>query len=366
MKKIYSLHVRVLTGLVFLLAFVASCKKDSKDVTPAAPTNYATIGLYEYANATNRRAYVPITKVGTVTTAYLSIFDTGSTGMTIDADGLLPASMITSNGITVTGDSVVVNGITVTSQQATISYGGVGGITKEYGNLAYASVVMGDANGKVTASRIPFFLYYKAVDGITGKTLPTHSNDVFGVGPGTSATSSSIASPLSYFKLAPKITNGFKLAMFNNGSFSTTTPTYVSGLLTIGLTPNDLSSSGFIMHPMLTHSGAYYPDIAGTINYNGTNVAAEILFDTGTPSISILEDAAATSNITTLPAGTNVIFTTANGFSYTYTTTSNYNLTQVERPSYSLDIRTIFSIDFFISNEYLLDYTNHKIGLKNN
>ena len=372
MRKIYPVNLKLWIAGLGIVAFIASCKKDNNNTTPtpAAPVNFATLGLYEYASATNRRVYIPITALGSVplTPGYLSVFDTGSTGMTIDANGILPASMITSSGITVApADSVVYNGITITSQTAIISYGGVGGITQEYGNLAYATVKIGDSNGSVTTSRIPFFLYYKAVDQTTGKSLAVHSNDVFGVGPGVSFTSSKIGSPLSYFQLASNIASGFKLGMFNNASFSTTNPTYVAGLLTIGLTPNDLSASGFIMHPLTYFTvGGYSPDIAGTINYNGTNVAATILLDTGTPSTSILENSAATSNTAMLPANTNVTVTTPQGFNYQYTTTSTYNLTQVDRPSYSNDIRTIFSIDFFLSNEYLLDYTHHQIGLKNN
>jgi hypothetical protein len=358
--------------IVLLSAFLlASCKKDKKDTPAPVITNFATIGLYEYAavngTATNRRVFIPITTVGNVQTAYLSVFDTGSTGMTMDANGLIPSSAITANGITVAGDSTVYNGITVTSQTAIISYGGVGSLTQEYGNLAYATVTIGDQNGKVTTGRIPFFLYYKTVNQTTGQTLPAHSNDVFGVGPGTSYSSSAIASPLSYFTLPSNLTNGFKLAMFNSSSFSTTTPTYVAGLLSIGLTPNDVSSSGFIMHPQVYFNvGGYSPNIVGTITYNGTSVAATIMFDTGTPNITILENPNAASNVTTLPANSSVTISTSRGFSYSYTTSSTYNSTQVDNPSYSQDTRSIFSIDFFLSNEYLLDYTNHYIGLKNN
>jgi len=372
MRKIYLVNLKLFIAGLCIAVFIASCKKDNNNATPtpAVPVNFATLGLYEYASATNRRVYIPVTALGSVplNPGYLTIFDTGSTGMTMDANGILPASMITSSGITVpAGDSIVYNGITVTSQTATISYGGVGGITKEYGNLAYATVKIGDSNGSITTSRIPFFFYYKAVDQTTGQSLPTHQNDVFGVGPGVSFTMSAIGSPLSYFSLANNIASGFKLAMFNNASFSTTNATYVAGLLTIGLTPNDLSASGFIMHPLTYYTvGGYSPDINGTINYNGTNVAATILLDTGTPSISILENSAAASNTAMLPANTNVTVTTPQGFNYQYTTTSSYNITQVDRPSYSQDIRTIFSIDFFLNNEYLLDYTHHQIGLKNN
>jgi hypothetical protein len=368
MRKRY-LNYFLLLG-IGMLVFAASCKKDKQVApTPAIITNFATIGLYEYANLPNRRVFVPITQLGGVTTAYLSVFDTGSTGMTIDANGILPASMITSNGITVAGDSVVYNGITITSQQAIISYGIVGSITQEYGNLAYATVKIGDSNGNVTTSRIPFFFYYKAVNQSTGTTLPVHSNDVFGVGPGVSYTSTSIGSPLSYFKLATNVTSGFKLAMLSSTAFtaSATNATYVAGLLTIGLTPTDLNSSGFIMHPLLSFPVVgYSPDIAGTINYNGQNIPATILFDTGTPSITILENPNATSNTTTLPANSNVIVTTSQGFSYSYTVSTNLNATQVDKTSYTRDIRSIFGIDFFISNEYMIDYSNHRMGLKNN
>lgn len=372
MKQKYPVYFKPLVAGLCLMAFVASCKKDNQpNPNPIAkPTNFATLGLYEYASGTNRRVYIPITAVGgvTLTPGYLSVFDTGSTGMTIDANGILPASMITSSGITVApADSVVYNGITITSQTAIISYGGVGGVTQEYGNLAYATVKIGDSNGNITTSRIPFFLYYKAVDQTTGKSLSAHSNDVFGVGPGVSFTSNKIGSPLSYFQLPGGVASGFRLAMFNSASFSTTAPTYVAGLVTIGLTPDDISASGFIMHPLTFYSvGGYSPDIAGTINYNGTNVPATILLDTGTPSVSILENSAAGANSTTLPANTSVTMTTPQGFNFQYTTTSTYNLTEVDRPSYSQDIRTIFSIDFFLSNEYLLNYRDHQIGLKNN
>src|SRR3954462_14129866 len=145
MRKSYSLYLPLSFMILYLLVFVAACKKD-KPIDPPI-TNYATLGLYELISGTNRRVFIPITKVGTVSINYASVFDTGSTGMTIDANGILPASMITSNGIVVPGDSTTVNGITVMAQQSTISYGGAGGsITTEYGNLAYAPVTIGDAN----------------------------------------------------------------------------------------------------------------------------------------------------------------------------------------------------------------------------
>jgi hypothetical protein len=367
MKKSYTNHFPAFVGGLCILLLIYSCKKESNQPAPAVSSHFATLGLYELVSGTNRRIYIPIMKVGNQQVNYDGIFDTGSTGMTIDANGILPASMITNSGIQVVGpgDSVNVNGITVTAQQAVLSYGGIGGFTQEYGNLAYAPVTLGDQNGNITTTRIPIFMYYKVVNMTTGVQQPAHSNDVFGVGPGVSEANTAIASPLSYFAQQGNITPGFRLAMLNNGSFSTS-GTFVTGLLDIGLIPDDFSS-GFIMHPLTSSGiGGYSPNIPATVNYNGQDVPATVLFDTGTPSISLLEDGSAAQSVTTLPANTTVKLTTGSGFSYQYTTTSTYNLTQVLNPSYSSDIRTIFSIDFFISNEYLMDYKNHQIGLKNN
>lgn len=356
-RNLLKLCCLVLAGMA-----IVGCKKEKNAPPPVVATNLATLGLYKYASGTNKRIFIPITMIGTKSVSYLSVFDTGSSGMTIDATGILPASMITSSGIQVTGagDTVVVNGITVTSQTGIMSYGDNNGLVNEYGNLAYAPVTIGDQNGNFAIKRIPIFLYYKVEDMTTGKTQPAHSNDVFGVGPGTSYAFSAIASPLSYLTLGVDQTSGFRLAALKNTDF-TTSPFFVADLLTIGLTPADLNSSGFIMHP-LTHGsvGGYSPDIPATVTYQGQSLSAQILFDTGTPSVTIIEK----SN--NLPDSTVVSITTNKGFTYTYTTMSTDNLTAVENPNETGDFRTIFSLDFFISNEFLTDYAHHEIGLKNN
>lgn len=361
--KYQNARLPLICGLLILMA-AASCKKEKAAVKPAT-AKPVTLGLYEYGNTNGKRIFIPITKIGTQNLNYYGVFDTGSSGMTIDAAGILPASMITSSGITVTGDSVVVNGITVTSQQAVVSFGDKISSTKEYGNLAYAAVTIGDANGNLVLKRIPFFLYYKIVDE-NGKQLAAHSSDVFGVGPGVNYASSSIASPLSYYSPGTGLTSGFKLAILNNTSFNSN-GAYVAGLLNIGLTAADLASSGFIIHPLTYYSsGGYSPNLAATITYNSTSTAAFVLFDTGTPSVTIIEDPKATAGIGSLPANSTVKVTTSKGFTYQYITTSTSNLTSIQNPNNTADYRTIFSIDFFINNEYLGDYTNHTIGLKNN
>ncbi|WP_428328121.1 hypothetical protein [Mucilaginibacter sp.] len=368
MGKIYSKYLPLFFCGLSLIISVSSCKKDKKSTpTPTPPTSLATLGLFELIIDSSRVTYIPITKVGTQTVNYDGVFDTGSTGMTIDANGIIPASMITSSGIQFTGDSVVVNGITITNKKSTMSYGNAQGQVDEYGNLAYTTVTIGEPGNDITTTRIPIFLYYQVKNITTGQIYGPHQNDVFGVGPGVSYTNSAIGSPLSYFKLSNGQTSGFKLSMLNSSMFSRQ-GTFVPGLLTIGLVPDDLSSSsGFVMHPLTYYSvGGYSSEIKATINYNGSDINAIIVFDTGNPTYYIIADGNAVKADTILPPNTTVKVTTSGGFSYSYTTTGAYNLTQVVQPSFTNDPRTIFSIDFFISNEFLLDYTNHRIGLKNN
>lgn len=350
--------------ILFLLILFSSCKKDNNVNKPVA-AKPVSLGLIQFGSSNGKRIFIPISKIGTQSVNYYGVFDTGSSGMTMDANGILPASMITSSGITVAGDSVVVNGITITSQQAVISFGDKLSSTKEYGNLAYAAITIGDASGNLVLKRIPFFLYYKIVDG-NGTALPTHSSDVFGVGPGMSYANSSIVSPLSFYSPGTGLTNGFRLALLNSSNFNNT-GIYTAGLLNIGLTAADLSSSAFVMHPLTFYStGGYSPNIPATITYNGTSTTALVLFDTGSPAITLIEDPKATAGIGSLPANSIVKVVTNQGFTYQYTTTSTSNLTSIQNPNNTGDYRTIFSIDFFIKNEFLTDYTNHKIGLKNN
>jgi hypothetical protein len=350
---------------VGLVIFVSSCSKDSKP-KPVIPTT-SVLGLYEYGVDSGKRVFIPVSKIGTQAISYYSVFDTGSSGMTIDAHGIVPDAMITSTGISFTGDSVTIKGITIIAGQYTLSYGNKTGLTKEYGYLAYAPLTIGDANGSMSAKRVPIFLYYKVVDETTGKTeTVNHSLDIFGVGPGSSYANSSIVSPLLYFNNNAGIVSGFKLAVLPRTMFSSS-GTYVSKLLTIGLSSEDITSNGFIMHPLTnTGTGGYSPDIPATITYSNQTITGNVLFDTGTPLYSTIENKLALMSTGPLPASTQVTITTNMGFTYTYTTTTATNLTQVQNPNATGDYRTIFGIDFFMNNEYLTDYMHHQIGLKNN
>lgn len=382
MRKRYAAQNLLFVSVAVVLFAITSCKKDkttTKTTTTATPTK---LGLYEESETTDtavyREIFITVSQIGTqtISSSYNDlVFDTGSGGMVIDAHGILPASMITSTGFNFTGDSTVVDGITITNQHGTIGYGDdANSSATVYGNLCYASVTIGETDGNIVVKRLPFFMYYKSVDG-SGNAYPVHEFDVFGVNAEndvTFANGVAITSPFSYFDPGTGLTKGFKLAALGTSNFTDANEVPITpNVVTLGLTSDDLSSSsGFTISQLSYYNGDGYPPIIpATLNYGGSNVTAEVLFDTGTDPYTYLEDPKAARTVTQLPSGTSVKITgtsTAAGFSYNYTTTPTENLTYLENPNTSTVPITIVSLEFFLTNEYMLDFTDHKIGLKAN
>lgn len=384
--KAYSLKFFLRISCILLLFVVASCSKDSKSpqintgTTPAQATP-TKLGLYGADSTIYKILYTFLNKIGTKDVSssdYDLIFDTGSGGLVIDAQGIIPAGMITSNGITFSGDSTVVNGITIYNQKSTISYGDDVKTTQTvYGYLAYAPVTFGDANGTLTIKRLPFFLYYKGTDtngAVVDETKHAHEFDVLGVSSEYDVTfpnNTYITSPFQYFDPGKGLLKGFKISVLGSNSYSYN-GTYNNNAVTLGLTNSDLST--FSMHQLTSYPGnGYSPTIPVSLTYNNKGVIANktfttnALFDTGTEPYSYIEDPTAGKTLDTLANGSAVSFTTApGGFSYSYTTSANDNITFVENPAQSGSNITVLGLEFFLKNEYMLDYDDHKLGLKNN
>jgi len=366
-----------------ILVIIVSCKKDNNSNTGSTTTNGSTtelnttatplkLGLYESDSSIYKLLYMGVLQVGTTNLNDALIYDTGSGGVVLDASGLVPASMITSTGFNFTGDSTVVNGITITSEQANIQYGDdSNSITTVYGNLAYASVTLGDAtDGKVVIKRLPFFLYYKGVDS-KGNKLPAHYFDIMGVSPQYDITFSNgayITSPFSYYVPGTGLAKGFKMAALGTSNFSLN-GTYVTGVVTLGLTASDISvaSSGFTFSPLISSSGnGYIPYAKGTITYkNNKTTTGYVLFDTGTEPYSVIEDTGATGS-SQLATGSAVSVTLVSGFVYNYTTTATENLTIVENPGTTGGTINIMCLEYFLTGEYMINFDAQAMGLKNN
>lgn len=372
MKKTYLAAYHLFISCSLLLLVVSSCKKDSKNsmlsqtVSVAAPT---TLGLYAADSSIYKELDIAISKIGSKSVDYGLVFDTGSGGMVIDAHKIIPDSYITSSGFSFAGDSVVVDGITITNQTNTIAYGAdAADADKVYGNLAYADVTIGDGNGSVVVKRLPFFLYYKAVNSKGVSYLP-HEFDVFGVNSGYDVTFSNnvhITSPFSYFSPGSGLTKGFKLFAIDSASYSSNF-NYVPGSIALGLTKDDLSSSsGFVFSDLTFSANAgYQPIIPATVTYNSKSFSTYVLFDTGTEPYSYLMDPTGAKTETLLPDSSSVNISTNSGFNYSYITSANENLTYVYNAVVNQTDVSIIGLEFFLKNDYLLDFADHKLGVKN-
>ena len=120
------------------------------------------------------------------------------------------------------------------------------------------------------------------------------------------------------------------------------------------------------MHQLTYYPGdGYAPIIPVSLIYNGKTITTSAIFDTGTEPYSYIEDATAGNGIVQLPDNTAVsLTTTPGGFTYSYATSATDNITFVENPAQSKSNVTVMSLEFFLTNEFLLDYYDHKLGLK--
>jgi len=370
MKKNYQFKKLLFISGSLLLLLIAACKKDKKTNIITTDATPKKIGFYEVDSSIYKILLINISKIGTQSTNLDLIFDTGSGGMVLDADGIVPTSMITSTGFNFTGDSTVINGVTLTNQTSMITYGDDNATTsKVYGNLAYAPITIGDANGNITVKRIPFFIYYKAVDS-KGTVQPAHDFDVFGVSSEYDITFSNgafITSPFAYYDPGTGLTKGFKMDALGTTNFSQN-GTYVPAI-TLGLTTADLTTGGYLLSPLQFYAGeGYLPIFVAKLSYGGKAAFnGYILFDTGTEPFSYLQDPTAAATPVLLSNGANVnIKLNGSGFNYAYTTSATDNLTYVENPTNSGSSVSVASLSFFETNSYLLDFEGNQLGLKNN
>ena len=138
-----------------------------------------------------------VTAVGSVAVSMPLAFDTGSAGITLYAPSIFPASMLGATGfIFPSGErQMSYGGITVTNQQGTRTYGSVLESRSQNGNLGFATVTFGDANGEVTTQTMPVFLYYSITDNQTGTwSLRRLKQGWFGVASSAGRSSSLIRS----------------------------------------------------------------------------------------------------------------------------------------------------------------------------
>ncbi len=390
-------------AVVFLLLAACGSSTGSSASTPTAPPittidEPTTVDLYPNGSSENpARLTVMVTAVGSVAVSMPLGFDTGSAGITLYAPSIFPASMLGATGfIFPSGETQMsYGGITVTNQQGTRTYGSVLDSRNENGNLGFATVTFGDANGEVTTQTMPVFLYYSITDNQTGDLVPQPTQQGwFGVAstsgtiavpdsvepaagfPACSAASAGtcyVVSVLKYIGYAAGIDAGFSLApaTIQSCDIATAGDCMPAPILTLGLNSN--LEAGYTTQRLVCPPNGYIgpANIAGyqvcqktilntTIRALGETVTGYSLFDSGTAEMQISTPAG--SNFPpSIPIGTSVTFTQPAGFAYTYTSGTGYFETIVEPDTTTVNI---IGIGFFTTNSLFIDFTTSTEGWK--
>jgi hypothetical protein len=381
----------------------------SPDTSPVVNPTVTTIdkpvalNLYPNQSSTNvPRITVMVTSVGSALVDIPAVFDTGSAGVTLYAPNIFPANMVTATGFVFPAGqaSLTYNGITVTNQQGTRTYGTTD-LRAQNGNLGFATLTFGDAQGKLTTTVTPVFFYYSVTDVTTGQVIDTSGSLQLGIF-GVASTSGEIVvtgttepaggfpacatdtigscytvSPLKYLQYAAGVHAGFMLApaTIQTCDIDSAGSCPPEPILTVGL--DTALESGFSTLPLPCPPNGYVgpASIAGylvcqkttdnvTIMLSGGatgSITGGAVFDTGTSNMQIAVPEAG-SFPAAVPLGASVLVTTPSGFTYSYVNTGF-------DPSYTVvnsgfTGSSIVGIGYFTTNWFFIDFTSSLTGWK--
>jgi hypothetical protein len=329
------------------------------------------------------------------------IFDTGSAGVTLYAPSIFPSSMVSAAGFVFPSGqtSMSYNGITVTNQLGTRTYGSTN-LRAQNGNIGYAPLTFGDADGRLTTTVMPVFLYFSITDVTTGQALevPSFQQGIFGVAStsGTIALPGSVEPPdgnpacapdtdttcyvvsaLKYLQYGDSVSAGFMLspAPIQTCDITSAGSCAPAPMLTIGLSA--AMKTGFSAVPLPCPPNGYVgpASIAGypvcqkivdntTVMVSGDTVGTitgGAVFDTGTANMQIATPTGSTFP-STVPVGSSVLITLSSGFSYGYVSTSSDPLATIVNADFSGS--TIIGIGYFTTNSFFIDFSSGSEGWK--
>lgn len=380
-------------ALICALVLLCSCNSHF-DFAPTFTGQPMTLSIYSADTTSNNpaRLYILVTGVGSHRVRLPLAFDTGSSGVTLNALALFPSSMVTSSGfIFPPGQSKFsYDGITVTNQNGTRVYGSPTTGRTEVGNLGFATVTFGDQYGMATTQTIPVFLYYAVRFNSDGSIASAQQQQGwFGVGdtpnlvnlspsggtaislPACSPQTSGscyVFSPLEYLNYSSGVDAGFILAPtpLQNCNISVVDSCPPSRTLQIGLTLT--KQSAFVLSPLScnwlnSYIGptlnlgylACHPQIQNsTISLDtGSQFIGAVWFDTGTPYFAINVPPGVVFP-TSVMARTRVTFATPGGFTYSVVAGTDLDLVTVLPDS---TFPTVIGLPYFTTNSFLLDYS---------
>ena len=392
---------------LLVAALLTACGGSSGSAPAANSINGAieksiVINLYPSQSDTSvARLIVMLSSVGSLAVSMPLVFDTGSAGVTLYAPSIFPSTMVSASGFVFPDGqtSITYSGITVTNQQGTRTYGSTN-LRAQNGNIGYAQLTFGDAEGQLTTAVMPVFLYYSITDVATGEALdvPSLQQGVFGVAstsgtialPGSvepaggypacgTDTSSTcwVVSVLKYLQYGATVNAGFMLtpAPIQSCDITTAGSCIPVPMLTVGLTTALETGFSTVSLPCPPNgylgpaSIAGYPVCQKTIDNTaimvsggaGGTITGGAVFDTGTANMQIATPAGS-SFPSTVPVGSSVLVTTPSGFTYNYISTASDPLATPVNADFTGP--SIIGIGYFTTNSFFIDFSSSSEGWK--
>ena len=313
---------------------------------------------YPWKPGNIRMLYMNIVSLGDRAVNQPLLLDTGSSGMTIECQSVLPAEICSDTGIKITKDQQI-DGIMVTTEQAVMKYG----TYDEYGNVAYARVAFGSPDSPVsTITSIPFLIRYKQVRRSTGEIVggPLWPKGIFGIAPvGGSGPDRIVKSPLAYVNFGPGLNKGYYLTPIgtkwkactnNDGNCPQVEALHIG-------VPKDIKKDFRVQSWKQADWRYNFPTIEACISWGSEPTCRPTLYDTGNSTIMVSTDASIPYS--SLKTGTKVLVEADGQEDWNFKTTYNPEVEFIPGLPYH-----IVGIRYFEKNSLLLDFETREIGLR--
>jgi hypothetical protein len=325
----------------------------------AADDTPATVPLIklEYpGNPPNiRMLYVRLLALGDRKVDQPLLFDTGSAGMTVECEVVLPAPFCSPEGIKI-DKPLELGGITVTTQKEVMHYGA----DDEYGNIAIARITIGARERPVsTAKGVRLLIRYKKVRRSTGEIVggPLWPKGFFGASPIVGGT---LTSPLNAMLPANGLRHGWYLSPIGaDWTKCTNEEGNCPEVAALHIGISESVKSSFRTSKWQKADARYaFPTVAACIAWEGGSACRPTAYDTGNATIMVggkppkKTDAA-------LGVGVNVTVTAPDHDPWTFTTTYKPEVEFFPQMDHHL-----VGIRYFETNSLLFDLAAEEIGFR--
>lgn len=343
--------LRLMTG--FLLTLFAGPGASAE--APLVPL----IKLEYPGNPPNiRMLYVRVLALGDHAVDVPLLFDTGSAGVTIACETVLPTQYCSPEGIKIK-KNLELDGLTVTTRRIVSQYG----TYDEYGNLAFARIRFGsEAHSATTAETVPMLIRYKKVRRATGESVggPLWPKGIFGVSPVGKQANGLLRSPVQAMAVPPGWHRGYRLSPIGAAWRACTNeqrdcPEVAA--LYIGV--DDAARKSFALAKLgKVKSEHYAPFVEACVAWLDQKICRPAIYDTGNSTIMIAGKAPSGSG-PSLPIGTDVSVTGPDGDAWRFA--AQYQ-PEVEFAPH-MDTHLI-GIRYFETNSLLVDLDTQEIGIR--